>query len=106
MLSNDDEVGGSRGVYFNFDRKQLRELAAGVILTFNAKNPRTGMAGEVKVVGETYGGSMGDSHGRFNGNPIAGAEGQWEAGDLVVIEDKTICNPGNFTMSISSKHLQ
>ena len=74
----------------------MNGLGAGQTLTFLAYNPRTSLIGEVVVWGSTNGGSIGDSHGRFNKKNVAPSPGQWQTGDVFVPVDGSYCGKGKF----------
>ena len=94
ILSVDHSFGASHtGQYFNFNRKNVNNLGAGQTLKFLAYNLRTGKIGEVIVWGQKNGGSVGDSHGRFNYKKVAPAPGQWQTGDKLVPVDSSVCTP-------------
>ena len=91
VLSVDSKYGPQNyGAYFNFNRANIN-LATGQTLRFVAYNMRTSLIGEVIVWGSTQGGSVGDSHGRFNRNKVISNPGQWEIGDELVPVDPFIC---------------
>jgi len=85
-ITSVDHAAGSNylGKYFNFNRQAVPGLSVGGRLEFKAFNPRTGYYGEVVVWGTSNGGSTGDAHGRFNGDPIGAFPGQWQTGDRLV----------------------
>uniref|UniRef100_A0A7M5XM47 EGF-like domain-containing protein n=1 Tax=Clytia hemisphaerica TaxID=252671 RepID=A0A7M5XM47_9CNID len=92
ILSVDHAFGPSHtGQYFNFDRQHVHNLGAGQTLKFLAYNLRTSKIGEVVVWGNSNGGSIGDSHGRFNSKKVAPAPGQWKTGDKLVPVDASVC---------------
>ncbi|XP_066919851.1 uncharacterized protein [Clytia hemisphaerica] len=85
VLSVDHAFGEKvTGQYFNFNREHMSCLTPGKQIQFLAYNPRTSTIGEVVVWGGRNGGSVGDSHGRFNYLNVRPAPGQWQRGDTVV----------------------
>lgn len=74
------------GTYFHFNRYILG-LKDKQIISFNAKNSRSGIVAPIKIWAETMGGKIGDSHGRYVSD---GANGDWKVGDYVIILDKVI----------------
>ena len=82
------------GQYFNFNREHISCLKPGKQIEFLAYNPRTSTIGEVVVWGSRNGGSLGDSHGRFNYLNVRPAPGQWQKYDTVVPIDCSHENKG------------
>lgn len=97
ILSVDHAFGPSvAGQYFNFNMDKIFNFGAGQTLTFLAYNSRTSVVGEVVVWGSTNGGSVGDSHGRFNRRNVAPSPGQWRTGDKLIPIDDYYCPRGGW----------
>ena len=90
-IHDQQHYGGNTGVYFNFEMKHIEGLNAGGTLKFYGFNPRPNNAGRVVVWGSTNGGSSGDSHGRFDGDPVNSGYYQWQTGDVLVPMDPVFC---------------
>ena len=91
-ILSSDHKSGRMGVYFNFDRKEIKGLKHKQTLRFFAFNTRTNQAGRVVVWGNPNGGSIGDAHGRFDNNPVAPKNDQWKVGDSLVLMDPIFCS--------------
>eukprot|EP01050_Picozoa_sp_SAG11_P001974 SAG11_NODE_94_length_17057_cov_255.471754_7_plen_389_part_00 len=78
---------GLEGQYFNFDRTAVVGLQEGgeqtLTVTVSPSGGGDEVTGEIVVWGNPNGGSTGDAHGRFNGNPVAPAPGQFSVGDVL-----------------------
>ena len=98
-----DHSSGKVGQYFNFNGSTLA-LRPRATMYLKVSNPRTNAKGEVVVWGVDGNGRSrpGDAHGRFTGNPIRPAPGQWQEGDVAVTECMTSikqsCNKAGVTM--------
>ena len=100
-----DHTSGVVGHFFNFERSSVKGLAPHGTLTFDAKNVRTGVTGEVVVRGASNGGSSGDAHGEVNRKPVQPSSGQWKAGDLLQPADASVCATGVISIFCSDSAL-
>merc|ERR1719447_406030 len=87
-----DHKSGRSGLYFNFNRHQIKGLYPGKTFKFFAFNTRTNQAGRVVVWGQSNGGSIGDAHGRFDSDPVSPKVDQWKIGDSFVVMDPIFCS--------------
>jgi hypothetical protein len=105
VTSVDHEQSGIVGQYFNFQMAELPGLRKGKTMYLNVVNSRTHQAGEVVVWGADGNGDKkpGDAHGRFTGNPVKPAPGQWKVTDTLITEcapaKKQTCNAAGITMN-------
>ena len=90
-----DHSSGLVGQYFNFERTRVAGLEEGgslnLVVTMSPSGGGDEVTGEIVVWGNPNGGSTGSAHGRFTGNPIAPAAGQFEPGDVL----RTSCIEAN-----------
>ena len=87
-----DHNSGLDGKYFNFDRTSVEGLevdgSLNLVVTISPSGGGDKVTGEVVVWGYSRGGSTGDAVGRFTGNPIAAAAGQFSPGNVLL---RTAC---------------
>ena len=83
-----DHTSGSVGTYFNFYQADINAVLGGqyadesTSMIYQYRNgSRIQSKHEVKLWTSANGGTIGDGHGRYNGNMLTDAAGQWETGD-------------------------
>lgn len=84
-----DHVQGIDGKYFNFNKDRaelLLERQMGSMETWNVQClAHPGQVTEVTVWNQMNGGTIGEAHGRLS---VGAAEGDWQAGDCLVLIDE------------------
>lgn len=89
-MANDALNENDRGIYFNFNKTNKLPFVPSKDPIIRAKNPRTQKEGMIKTWIGTYAQDKYERRGRFE-NPRAG---DWNVGDIVMIEDAKYCPTG------------